>query len=126
MRRVIILISFFLAMNLIVEWGFRLDMKKFAFAEEKGAKGEKEVKDETDFWTIFRKAFSRSEPGWNAKDKAYTEVSGVRGIEREGKMQKVYDWSCVKWMEEYEVKEEDIKKFLEERKLGPYKRRGEK
>jgi hypothetical protein len=54
-----------------------------------------------------------------------TEVAGVRGIEREGEMDTVYDFDSVRWMEEFQVKPEQVKSFLEGRELGPYQKKGE-
>jgi len=93
---------------------------------------EEEIKDESSFWRVFRKVFTRSEPNWNPPSgvtevagtrKGVTEVSGVRGIEVEGELKEFYDYDSVLWMERYKIKEEAVRKFLENRKLGPYQAR---
>ncbi len=84
---------------------------------------EEEIEDEDDFWGIFRRLFSASEPEYE-DDVRHTDVAGVRGMDREGKMDKVYDWESVRWMEEFEVKPEQVKSFLEGAGLGPYQKKG--
>jgi hypothetical protein len=105
---------------------------RFISAEESGPvilarggdAGEEDIETEDDFWTIFRRLFVAEEPKY--EDEVYhTEVAGVRGIEREGEMDTVYDFDSVRWMEEFQVKPEQVKSFLEGRELGPYQKKGE-
>lgn len=82
--------------------------------------GEEDIESETDFWTIFRGLFSSAEPEY-ADETTHTEVAGVRGIEREGKMdEEAYDFDSVRWMEEYNLNPDSVKSFLKQGKLGPY------
>lgn len=80
--------------------------------------------DESSFWKMFRKAFSRPEPAYKRPDKGVTEVAGSRGLEDGGKLKNKYDWDSVQWMEQYQVKEERVKDFIESRSLGPYQNQG--
>jgi hypothetical protein len=99
------------------------DSRPVLIAKEKKT-GEEEIENESDFWSIFQRLFTASEPEYEDEEVRHTEVAGVRGIEREGKMEKVYDWESVRWMEEYEVKPEQVKSFLEKARLGPYQEKG--
>jgi len=83
-----------------------------------------EASDESGFWKMFRKAFSRPEPAYKRPDKGVTEVAGSRGLEEGGKLKNKYDWDSVQWMEQYQVKEDRVKDFIECRSLGPYQKQG--
>jgi len=93
-------------------------------AKEKKDEKKQEVTDESSFWDMFRKAFSRPEPSYKQTSGNMTKVAGVRGVDREGKLGQKEDWESVKWMEGYTLNESEVKQFLESRKLGPYKPRG--
>jgi hypothetical protein len=47
-------------------------------------------------------------------------------VDEEGKLKEAYDYQAVKWMEQYQVKEDAAMKFLQNRGLGPYKGKGAK
>ncbi len=85
--------------------------------------GEEAIESEDDFWGIFRRIFTAEEPEYEDEVR-HTEVAGVRGIEREGQMDKTYDFDSVRWMEEFQVKPDQVKNFLENGELGPYKGKG--
>lgn len=77
--------------------------------------------EESTFWSVFRKIFSRPEPSWSKNEAEATQTAGVRGVDQEGKLKEAYDYRAVKWMENYQVEEEKVKSFLQSRGLGPYK-----
>ena len=103
--------------------------EQFFLAKADSKSQEEEIKDEPSFWRVFRKVFTRSDPNWNPPSgvtevagtrKGVTEVSGVRGIEVEGELKEFYDYDSVLWVERYQIKEQSVRNFLENRKLGPY------
>ena len=75
---------------------------------------------EVDFWTSFRRLFSSPEPQYEDRGPQRTEVSGVRGVDKEGKLSENYDWEAVRGMEKFMVSEEQMFKFLKEGKVGPF------
>lgn len=80
--------------------------------------------DDSSFWDIFRKAFSRPEPTYKPATSGKTEVAGVRGVDTEGKLSTREDWDTVFWMEQYQLNESSVKDFLQVRGLGPFKGQG--
>jgi len=101
-------------------------------AENKNEKAQiTEQEEESRFWRLFRRIFSRPEPSWEKTNAELTEVTGVRGLEREknlkrGMNKKAYNYQAVRWMENYQIDEEKLREFLKSRHLGPYKRQGER
>lgn len=89
-------------------------------AQEK-SKTQQSPEDESSYWTMFRKAFSRTEPP-QKKSKGITEVAGVRGVGDDAKLKGGYDWESVSWMEQYQLSEDSVKQFLKSRNLGPYQK----
>jgi hypothetical protein len=90
-------------------------------AEQKKDEKKQEVTDESSFWDMFRKAFSRPEPSYKRPSGNLTKVAGVRGVDREGALGQQEDWESVSWMEKYTLNESDVRQFLESRKIGPFK-----
>ena len=80
--------------------------------------------DDSSFWDIFRKTFSRPEPDYKPANSGKTTVAGVRGVNNEGKLSTKEDWDAVYWMEEYKLNESSVKDFLQVRGLGPFKGQG--
>jgi len=89
------------------------------FAKEP-AGNQEQVEKESSFWRLFRRIFSKPEPKWQSSAPGLTEVTGVRGIKREGKLEEAYDFATVRWMEAYQVDEDKLEEFLKSRCLGPY------
>jgi hypothetical protein len=83
-----------------------------------------EPQDESSFWDLFRKTFSRPEPDYKQSDRNVTTVAGVRGVNNEGKLGNQSDLASVKWMEDYKLPDEKVMDFLKSRSLGPYKSSG--
>jgi hypothetical protein len=83
---------------------------------------QQEVNDESSFWSMFRKAFSRPEPAYKRPAKGSTEVAGLRALEEGGELKEKYDYDSVQWMEQYHLNEEHVKDFIESRNLGPYQK----
>jgi len=84
------------------------------------AKAPKPAAPADDFWTSFRRLFSSPEPRYEDRGPQRTEVSGVRGVDKEGKLSANYDWKAVREMEEFMVSEEQMFQFLKEGKIGPF------
>lgn len=84
----------------------------------------KQPTDESSFWTMFRKTFSRPEPKYKKPTRGVTEVAGVRGMDIEGKLAENYNWQVVSWMENYQLNEDNVMDFLQSRNLGPYQNAG--
>ena len=83
-----------------------------------------EPDDESSFWDLFRKTFSRPEPTYDKAGRNVTTVAGVRGVNNEGKLGNKSDFDSVKWMEDYKLQEDKVMQFLQSRSLGPYKSGG--
>ena len=93
-------------------------------ASQAKAKPESQATDDSSFWDIFRKTFSRPEPDYKPSNSGKTTVAGVRGVDNEGKLSTREDWDAVSWMEQYKLDENNVKDFLQERGLGPFKGQG--
>jgi hypothetical protein len=73
------------------------------------------------YWGKFKSMFvdwDDDAPAGSAK----TEVAGVRGVSVEKELgDKGYDWKAVKHMEDLQITEAQMKAFLQEGQLGPFK-----
>lgn len=90
------------------------------------AQAQSSDEEESTFWSTFRRIFSRPEPSWSKSQTQVTQTTGTRGLDEEGKLKKKTDYNSVKWMENYQVDEQKVMKFLKSRGLGPYKGKAEK
>jgi len=115
MRRYFLILAILLGLGVLC--GLEAEQ---GFAKEP-AGNQEQVEKESSFWRLFRRIFSKPEPKWQGSASGLTEVTGVRGIEREGELKEVYDFSAVRWMEMYYVDEEKLEEFLKTRHLGPYR-----
>ncbi len=82
--------------------------------------------DESQFWSAFRRVFSRPDPSWSKSSGQVSTTAGVRGVDEEGKLKESYDFGAVKWMEGFKVNENEMMEFLKSRGLGPYRGRAVK
>ena len=78
------------------------------------------ARPEMDFWSSFRRVFSSPEPQYEDRGPQRTEVSGVRGVDQEAKMNEKYNWKAVRQMEQFTVTEPQMFKFLKDGKVGPF------
>jgi hypothetical protein len=84
------------------------------------AKAPEPAAQEDDFWTTFQRLFSSPEPQYQDRGPQRTEVSGVRGVDQEAKMNEKYNWKAVRQMEQFTVTKQQMFKFLKEGKVGPF------
>ena len=80
--------------------------------------------EDLSYWDRFRMLFIDWDDDSNVGT-ARTEVTGVRGLDIEEKLgDEGYDWSAVKYMEDYQVSIEEEMAFLKAGGLGPYQGQG--
>lgn len=79
-----------------------------------------EPAEDVDFWTSFKSLFLTEEPEYEDRGPKRTEVTGVRGLDQEGKMGESYDWQAVREMEDFMVTEKDMFQFLKDGAVGPF------
>ena len=76
-------------------------------------------KENVDFWSSFKSLFLAPEPQYKDQTQR-TTVAGVRGMDKEAKMQEKYDWKAVRSMEEFTVSEKQMFDFLKDGRVGPF------
>jgi len=79
-----------------------------------------EQEQDVDFWTSFKGLFLSEEPQYEDRGPKQTQVSGVRGLDKEGKLAEAYDWQAVHKMEALMISEEQMFSFLKEGGVGPF------
>ena len=119
-----ILIGGLMAGLLVMALAFAFTSRQAQGAANDKTKTTAEPQDESSFWDMFRKTFSRPEPDYNSSNKNVTTVAGVRGVNNEGKLGNRSDYNSVKWMEDYKLEDQKVMDFLQSRSLGPYKSSG--
>ena len=92
----------------------------FLLAAADKAKAPEPAGQEDDFWTTFQRLFSSPEPQYENQGPQRTEVSGLRGMDQEAKMNEKYNWKAIRQMEQFTVTKQQMFKFLKDGKVGPF------